>query len=86
MHLQFVSRTAYRDKELLISQFGDNSYFLPEGGSNQLAIKGVGEAVEEIQSQLAAPVDYFCAAFGTGCTSAGLLSASLTAKVLVFQV
>lgn len=85
MHLQFVSRTAYRDKELLISQFGDNSYFLPEGGSNQLAIKGVREVVEEIQSQLAAPVDYFCSAFGTGGTSAGLLSATVSAKVLVFS-
>ncbi|AXE21391.1 1-aminocyclopropane-1-carboxylate deaminase/D-cysteine desulfhydrase [Runella rosea] len=85
MHLQFVSRTEYRDKERLVNHLGGDWYVLPEGGSNQLAIKGVGEAVVEIQSQLAAPIDYLCTAFGTGGTSAGLLSAAALAKVLVFS-
>jgi len=85
MKLQFVTRAAYRNKESLISQFGENSYILPEGGSNQLAMKGVGEALEEIQTQLSVPIDYLCTAFGTGGTSAGLLSAAALSKVLVFS-
>lgn len=85
MNLQFVGRTEYRDKERLVKHLGGDWYVIPEGGSNQLAIKGVGELVREIQFQLAAPIDYLCTAFGTGGTAAGLLSVAESSKVLVFS-
>ena len=57
MHLHFVSREAYRQKDTpdflnqLIQQFGP-CYVLPEGGTNELAIRGTAEILPEISAQL----------------------------------
>ena len=77
MQLHFVSRSDYRLKnELSIlknlkSQFGD-FYLLPEGGTNELAVKGCTEILTEDD----ATFDYICSAVGTGGTVAGLINAS----------
>lgn len=74
MQLHFVSRSAYRDKENaafienLKTQFGD-FYLLPEGGTNDLAVKGCAEIVDEIEIDF----DVICSAVGTGGTLAGLI-------------
>ncbi len=47
----------------------DNFYFIPEGGSNLLAVKGVCE----FASKLDVPYDYLCCAVGTGGTLSGLI-------------
>ena len=86
MRLEFVSRTAYREKnqpkflEELRIKFG-NVYILPEGGTNEMAIKGC----EEILGKHTAEFDYICCAVGTGGTIRGILNSALPhQKVLGF--
>ena len=76
MELHYVSREDYRLKTApkflnkLKAQFGD-FYLVPEGGTNELAIKGTSEILDKIDSQ-----DYICCAVGTGGTIAGIINAS----------
>lgn len=86
MRLEFVSRTTYREKnqpkflEELRMKFG-NVYILPEGGTNEMAIKGC----EEILGKHTAEFDYICCAVGTGGTIRGILNSALPhQKVLGF--
>ncbi len=77
MKLEFVSRETYRNKtssiflENLKQQFGD-FYLIPEGGTNELAIKGCEEILVAEDSKF----DYICCAVGTGGTISGLINAS----------
>ncbi len=43
---------------------------LPEGGTNELAVKGCSEIINKIDSDF----DYICCPCGTGGTLAGLIS------------
>lgn len=86
MYFKFVSRSDYRLKttsefiEKLHLEFGD-FYNVPEGGTNNLAIKGC----EEILNKKDAEFDYICVAVGTGGTISGLINTSKnTQKVLGF--
>ncbi|MDJ0644886.1 MAG: pyridoxal-phosphate dependent enzyme [Flavobacteriaceae bacterium] len=80
MHFEFVSREQYRRKtdnsfiEKLQEKFG-GFYLIPEGGTNELAIKGC----EEILMKEDAQFDTICVSVGTGGTLAGLIN-SATAK------
>lgn len=77
MRFKFVSREAYRKKtnsaflDNLRDEFGD-FYLLPEGGTNDLAVKGC----EEILNGEDFNFDYICCAVGTGGTISGLINAS----------
>ena len=91
MQLHYLSRSDYRrrnDSDFIKSfekEFG-KFYYLPEGGTNQLAIKGSGEIIDEINQQLPQPPDYICAPCGTGGTLAGLISkADSKTQVLGFS-
>jgi 1-aminocyclopropane-1-carboxylate deaminase len=94
MALHFVSREAYRNKnqhpqiQTILAQY-PNYQILPEGGSNDLALKGCTEVVSEWVDQDCNP-DYVTVAAGTGATSAGLISGlrmhHLSTKALVFSV
>ncbi len=86
MHLYFVSRTAYRNKtnpdfiQNLFKLFG-HFYLVPEGGTNELAVKGT----EEILQPEDAEFDYVCSAIGTGGTIAGIINSSFShQKILGF--
>jgi 1-aminocyclopropane-1-carboxylate deaminase len=86
MVFEFVSREAYRNKteisflEKLQNKFGD-FYLVPEGGTNELAVKGC----EEILTADDAAFNYVCCAVGTGGTIAGLINnASPDQKILGF--
>ena len=86
MQLHFISRSDYREKnktdfkEKLQSQFG-SFYLIPEGGSNQLAVTGCKEIMDEIDPSM----DYICAPIGTGGTIAGMIAANKTQqKILGF--
>lgn len=74
MQLKYISREAYREKtssnfmDELKQQF-DDFYLLPEGGTNDLAIKGASEILEEVYDEY----DYVCCPIGTGGTMAGLI-------------
>lgn len=91
MRLHFVSRNDYRRKDDadfladLLRQFGP-SYVLPEGGTNDLAIRGTAEILPEISDQLGYAPDYVCCPVGTGGTVTGLAqSATLATTVLGFM-
>jgi len=74
-----VSRSAYREKEAskeiqdIIQKYPD-AMVIPEGGTNQLALKGVSEIWDEINYQLTKTPHYITLSAGTGGTTAGLLS------------
>ncbi len=76
MELHYVSRSEYREKaapdflEKLKAKFG-SFYLIPEGGTNELAIQGTAEILEENDTQ-----DYICCAVGTGGTISGIINAS----------
>lgn len=87
MGFKFLSRDAYRKKEsqellrLLREEFG-RFYLLPEGGTNQLAIKGC----EEILTPGDERFDYICCPVGTGGTISGVInSAAPHQQVLGFS-
>jgi 1-aminocyclopropane-1-carboxylate deaminase len=90
MTLHFVNRADYREKEVLMNslkaQFGD-FYYLPEGGTNDLALRGTAEIVGEIETQLdGVSPDFICVPCGTGGTIAGIISsASPATHVLGFS-
>lgn len=86
MQFKFVTREEYREKESLYllqkleQEFG-SFYLLPEGGTNQLAIKGC----EEILNPEDETFDYITVSVGTGGTIAGIINSScLSQKVLGF--
>lgn len=78
MQFYFVTRTAYRDKEEkmfvnhLQEMFGD-FYLIPEGGTNELAIKGCEEILTDVDK---AYFTYVACAVGTGGTISGLINSS----------
>ena len=87
MKLRYLSRDAYRLKntdnylDQLKNEF-DNIYLIPEGGTNNLAIKGTSEIINDNDQQ-----DYVCCAVGTGGTIAGIInSAHENQKILGFPV
>ena len=87
MELHWISRGDYRKKDdpefidKLKEQFGD-FYLVPEGGTNDLAIKGTSEIIPEIEMDF----DYICTGVGTGGTIAGLIkSCPPQSKVLGFS-
>jgi 1-aminocyclopropane-1-carboxylate deaminase len=77
MTLKFISRSDYR---LLrhckgcydLPGLKPGQYWLPEGGAQALALKGVAELIDEID----VPYDTLCAPCGTGATLAGLIAAA----------
>lgn len=72
MDLIFLPRLNYGFKDKITRQYRDDFYVIPEGGSNELAIKGVVEMMDEIY-EIITP-DYVCVAAGTGGTLAGIVS------------
>ena len=86
MVFEFVSREAYRLKESndfiedLKNNYGD-FYVIPEGGTNDLAVKGCEEILKEEDSFF----DYICSSIGTGGTISGIINSTLPhQKVLGF--
>ncbi|UKM64806.1 pyridoxal-phosphate dependent enzyme [Flavobacteriaceae bacterium GSB9] len=77
MQLEFVSREFYREKHstrflnILRERFGD-FYLIPEGGTNNLAVKGCEEILTEDDKQF----DFICCSVGTGGTISGLINCS----------
>jgi 1-aminocyclopropane-1-carboxylate deaminase len=84
MKLVFVSRDAYRLKETpefikeMKSQFGD-FYLLPEGGTNELAIKGCEEILSEDDIQFS----HICSSIGTGGTISGIINSAASHQNII---
>ncbi|MBO0321584.1 1-aminocyclopropane-1-carboxylate deaminase/D-cysteine desulfhydrase [Muricauda sp. CAU 1633] len=77
MQFYFVSRSAYRNKtepdfiQHLKNTFSE-FYLLPEGGTNELAVKGCAEILTEEDSTF----HYICSSVGTGGTVAGIINST----------
>jgi len=76
MQLQYISREKYKTKteayfiKHLHEQFGD-FYLIPEGGTNELAVKGCAEFARQLSDEV--DFDYLCVPVGTGGTMAGII-------------
>lgn len=77
MQLIYISRSEYRQKNDaafkvgLKNKYGD-CYIVPEGGTNQFAIKGCEEILQEDDHQF----EYICTSVGTGGTMIGLINSA----------
>ncbi|WP_338376230.1 pyridoxal-phosphate dependent enzyme [uncultured Flavobacterium sp.] len=84
MQFKFVSREEFRNKTTkaflhnLKTEFGD-FYLLPEGGTNELAIKGC----EEILTKEDEVFTHICCSIGTGGTISGIINSSLNSQQIV---
>jgi 1-aminocyclopropane-1-carboxylate deaminase len=84
MDLRFVSRAVYREKEKgsLVKELQSkmrNLAVLPEGGTNELAVKGCEEILTEADQQF----DAICCCIGTGGTMAGLVNSTLNQQFVL---
>jgi 1-aminocyclopropane-1-carboxylate deaminase len=84
MQFEFVSREVYRTKEdvsfldSLKTKFGD-FYSIPEGGTNELAVKGCEEILTETDKEF----DYVCVSVGTGGTISGLINSAFEGQKII---
>jgi 1-aminocyclopropane-1-carboxylate deaminase len=89
MQLYFVSRSDYRmlshqslEQILLFLNLSlSKVYLLPEGGTNDLAMRGCAEIIPEIEAQLGFSPTVYAVAVGTGGTFAGMLTGLTDANV-----
>ena len=88
MKIEYVPRSEYRLKHTdefkakLKEKYGE-FFYVPEGGSNRLAIKGAAEILDNIDIDY----DYIALAAGTGGTAAGIISSLRGEKfIYVFPV
>lgn len=80
MQLDFISRSDYRNKHTsdFLAQLKakyPNAYIIPEGGTNQLAVKGCSEVLSEEDTQ---KFDVIVLAVGTGGTIAGIINTCIS--------
>jgi 1-aminocyclopropane-1-carboxylate deaminase len=84
MTFQFVSRMEYRKKnskafiDRLNEKYG-SFYQVPEGGTNELAIRGC----EEILNNTTRDYDFICCAVGTGGTISGIINTAETNQKII---
>jgi 1-aminocyclopropane-1-carboxylate deaminase len=86
MRLEFVSREAFRNRadpmfvEGLRKKYGD-FFLIPEGGTNEYAIKGCREWGQRLEADI--DFDVLCLPVGTGGTMAGLATGLSKAKSVI---
>lgn len=69
MIFRFIDRQHYRKKNNIDwHQFYENCYVIPEGGTNDLAVKGCGEMLQDTDFDIA------CVPVGTGGTLSGVIN------------
>jgi 1-aminocyclopropane-1-carboxylate deaminase len=84
MQFDFISREQYRTKiesnflDALKIKWGD-FYLIPEGGTNEFAIKGCEEILLDEDSNF----DFICCPVGTGGTISGLINSSKTHQKII---
>ena len=84
MEFRFISRSKYRNKistdfiQNLRADYG-RFYLIPEGGTNELAVRGTTEILDETDRSF----NYICCCVGTGGTLAGLINSSTPTQQLL---
>lgn len=85
MHLHFVDRTTYQNKTdatfiaELQKKYG-TFYLIPEGGTNQLAVKGCEEILTESDKHT---FTHVCCAMGTGGTVSGIINSATEKQQII---
>ena len=85
MEFYFINREDYRSKNtsvylnILKDRF-PNYYIVPEGGSNDLAIKGCSEIIDFTEDT---KYEYVCCAVGTGATISGIANSLLAHQTAI---
>ena len=88
MQLHYVPRSLYQNKKQLYTYVNnlfvaENSYLIPEGGANELGVKGCKEIIDSVGINF----DYITCACGTGTTLSGIAqSLNNNQKAMGFQV
>lgn len=77
MSFEFISRTEYRKRnnDVFLEELKElypDSYIIPEGGTNQIAVLGCAEILKTQDTSF----DVICCAVGTGGTLSGLIKSS----------
>lgn len=86
MQLHYISREDYRKKsepefiQELSNKFG-GFYLIPEGGTNELAVKGCAEFAHQLSQEI--NFDYLCLPVGTGGTMAGMIEGLDQSKQII---
>jgi 1-aminocyclopropane-1-carboxylate deaminase len=86
MEIHYVSREVYRTKSspefirALHEKFGD-FYLIPEGGTNELAVKGCAEFASTLNDEI--DFDFLCLPVGTGGTIAGMIEGLNESKMII---
>ncbi len=84
MILHYISRSDYKRKnkdeyiQYLRQQFG-SFYLLPEGGTNELAVKGCEEILHANDREF----DIICCPIGTGGTISGIINSSVSSQKII---
>ncbi len=77
VEMVFLDREAYKLKQQAKKAMeylkSGKVFILPEGGSNELGMKGVKEMMEEVHPMMPTP-DVILVSAGTGCTAAGIIA------------
>ena len=84
LELHYVDRSTFRERETKqflnsIKEKYGNVFILPVGGTNNIALKGCSEIVDQIDINF----DYLCSASGSGGTFAGLVAGLKGSKKLI---
>ncbi len=76
MQISYVSRAMYKNPQACIEllKLDETHYIVPEGGTNELAVKGTEEVAKEVYEQLGRWPKAIICPFGTGGTAAGILN------------
>jgi 1-aminocyclopropane-1-carboxylate deaminase len=86
MQLDFISREEYKQKDIesfrsLLTDKYPTAFIIPEGGTNEFALKGVREFTDEYLNTTA--FDYLILPVGTGGTISGIIQKIHPAKTVL---
>jgi 1-aminocyclopropane-1-carboxylate deaminase len=81
MQLEFINRTQYQNKQIIIEQNVDQTrYWIPEGGYGILGAKGATSILDEVDLQ---KYTHIVAAVGSGTMIAGILNGTKSHQTVI---
>ncbi|MEI7626989.1 MAG: pyridoxal-phosphate dependent enzyme [Bacteroidota bacterium] len=81
MQLEFINRTQYQNKQIIIEQNADQTrYWIPEGGYGILGAKGATSILDEVDLR---KYTHIVAAVGSGTMIAGILNGTMSHQTVI---